>query len=93
MLYDTRSRWQDPLVWDMTKLMQQFIERLREIPEEEQDKYAATYLKELEDDQRWEELFARTSEEQWEKLIEEAREEVEEGETVPLDEFLNAQRS
>lgn len=52
----------------MTELMQHFIERLREIPEEEQDKYAATYLKELEDDQRWEELFARTTEEQWEKV-------------------------
>lgn len=77
----------------MTELMQQFIERLREIPEEQQDKYAATYLKELEDDQRWEELFACTTEEQWETLIEEAREEVEEGQTVPLDEFLNAQRS
>lgn len=73
--------------------MKKFIERLQEIPEEEQDKYAATYLKELEDDQRWEELFARTTEEQWEKLIKEASEEVEKGETVPLGEFLNTQRS
>lgn len=78
---------------DVTTLMKEFIERLKEIPEEEQDKYAATYLKELEDDRRWEALFARTTEEQWEKLVEEARTDVEEGETVPLDEFLNAQRS
>jgi len=77
----------------MTKLMKEFIERLQEIPEEEQDKYAATYLKELEDDQRWEELFARTTEEQWEKLVKEAQEDVEKEETVPLDEFLNTQRS
>lgn len=34
----------------MIELMQKFIQRLREIPEEEQDKYAATHLKELEDD-------------------------------------------
>lgn len=77
----------------MTKLMKQFIERLQEIPEEEQDKYAATYLKELEDDQRWEELFSRTTEEQWEKLVKEAEKDVEKEETVPLDEFLNTQRS
>jgi len=77
----------------MTKLMQQFIERLQEIPENKQDEYAAVYLKELEDDQRWEELFARTTEEQWEKLVKEAREEVEKGETLPLDKFLSTQRS
>jgi methylase of polypeptide subunit release factors len=77
----------------MTSLMKKFIERLQEIPEEEQDKYAATYLQELEDDQRWEELFARTTEEQWKKLVEKAREDVKEGESVPLDEFLNTQRS
>jgi len=41
----------------MTTLMRTLIERLRELPEEQQDKYAATYLKELEADQRWEELF------------------------------------
>jgi hypothetical protein len=73
--------------------MKKFIERLQDIPEEEQDKYAAVYLQELEDDQRWEELFARTTEEQWEKLVEMAREDAREGESVPLDEFLNAQRS
>jgi methylase of polypeptide subunit release factors len=77
----------------MTKLMKTLIERLREIPEEEQDKYAATYLKELEADQRWENLFDETTEEQWEALVEEVRTNVEEEETVPLDQFLDAQES
>ena len=72
----------------MTTLMKTLIERLREIPEEEQDKYAATFLEELEEDQRWEELFAHTTEEQWETLVEEVREDVEEKKTVPLDQFL-----
>lgn len=71
--------------------MEKFIEQLREIPEEEQDKYSAKYLKELEDDQRWEELFDRTTAEQREKLVEQAREDLREGKTVPLDEFLNVQ--
>lgn len=77
----------------MTTLMKTFIERLQELPEEEQDKYAATYLKELEEDQRWEELFDQTTEEQWEALIEETRKDEEEETTVPLDQFLDAQDS
>lgn len=73
--------------------MKKLIDRLQKLPEEEQDKYAATYLKELEDDQRWEELFARTTDEQWERIIEEAREKREAGASVPLDAFLNRERS
>lgn len=77
----------------MTTLMKTFIERLQELPEEEQDKYAATYLKELEEDQRWEELFDQTTEEQWRALVGEARKDGEEEKTVPLDQFLNEQES
>lgn len=73
--------------------MKTLIERLRELPEEEQDKYAAAYLKELEADQRWEKLFDETTDEQWEALVEEVRANVEEEETVPLDQFLNDQDS
>lgn len=69
--------------------MKTLIERLREIPEDEQDKYAAAYLKELDEDQRWEALFDQTTEEQWEALVEEARQDGEEEKTVPLDQFLN----
>jgi len=77
----------------MTTLMKTLIERLQELPEDEQDKYAATYLKELEEDQRWEELFDQTTEEQWGGLVEEARTDGEEEKTVPLDQFLNEQES
>jgi hypothetical protein len=77
----------------MTTLMKTLIERLQELPEDEQDKYAATYLKELEEDQRWEQLFDQTTEEQWKTLVEEARTDGEEETTVPLDQFLNDQGS
>jgi len=77
----------------MTTLMKTLIERLQELPEEEQDKYAATYLKELEEDQRWEELFDQTTEEQWKTLVEDARTEEKEETTVPLDQFLHDQGS
>lgn len=73
--------------------MQTFIERLQELPEEKQDKYAAMYLEELEADQRWETLFEQTTEEQWKGLVEEAQTETKNEETVPLDQFLDAQES
>ncbi len=37
----------------MTKLMEQAIERLRAIPESQQDQLAQFLLQELEDDDRW----------------------------------------
>jgi hypothetical protein len=44
--------------------MQQFIEKLRALPENEQDDVAAFFLNELEEDERW----ARTAEKHAEKL-------------------------
>ena len=73
----------------MTQLMETLIEKLSGLPEEKQDEYAATYLSLLEDDQRWDELFARTTDEQWKKMADEAQKEMERGESMPLDEFLN----
>lgn len=75
----------------MTELMKVLVRRLVDIPEEKQDEYAAVYLAELEDDQRWEELFDRTTDEQWEAMISEALEEAEKEELVPLNEVLNVE--
>ncbi|MCS4198600.1 hypothetical protein GGP93_000003 [Salinibacter ruber] len=36
----------------MTKLMERLIGRLKRLPETQQDRYAAAYLAELDDDQR-----------------------------------------
>ena len=77
----------------MTELMERLIDRLKSIPEEEQDPYAAAYLEELNDDQRWYKLFAETTDEQWEKMTSDARKEAEENESIPLEEFLNSTRS
>jgi len=70
----------------MTELMETLIGRLKELPEERQDKYAAVYLQELEDDRRWQELFDRTTEEQCKRMIAEARDE---SEDVSLRTFLD----
>jgi hypothetical protein len=77
----------------LTTLLKRLIERLRALPEEQQDKYAAMYLNELEADQRWETLFDETTDEQWQALVEEARRNVEDEESVPLDQVLTDQES
>jgi hypothetical protein len=43
----------------MTQLMEQAIERASRLGEEEQNAIAAIILREIESDERWDELFAR----------------------------------
>ena len=57
----------------MTKLLQQAFERVSELPDTEQDKFARFLLAELESERQWIELFARPkSEELLERLADEA---------------------
>ncbi len=44
----------------MTELLEQAIARLKNLPSDEQNAIAAMILEELEDDQRWDESFARS---------------------------------
>ncbi|MBA3480983.1 MAG: hypothetical protein H0T51_04115 [Pirellulales bacterium] len=68
----------------MTKSLQQLIEKASQLPPEQQESFAALMLYELESDQRWDELFAR-SPELLEKLAAEAIAEDDAGLTEPLD--------
>ncbi|MCS3637483.1 hypothetical protein [Salinibacter ruber] len=77
----------------MTKLMERLIGRLKRLPETQQDRYAAAYLAELDDDQRWEELFAQTTDEEWQKIASKARTEARKEESVSLEEFLGSNES
>lgn len=43
----------------MSRLMEQAIKRIRELPEADQDALATILLQEIEAEQRWDELFAR----------------------------------
>lgn len=69
----------------MTQLMETLIDQLHEIPEEEQDGVAARLLEDLKSERRWDELFASTTEEQWDKLEKEALDEFERGETKSME--------
>ena len=69
----------------MTKLLQQAFERVSELPDTEQDKFARFLLAELESERQWIELFARPeSEELLERLADEALAEHRAGRTRPL---------
>lgn len=45
----------------MTELLECAIARLQALPESEQDAIASLILEEIEDDQRWDESFSRSS--------------------------------
>jgi hypothetical protein len=68
----------------MTKLMEQAIERLRALPEDQQDSFAGFLLHELESEERWDKLFSTYSPE-IQRLADEAQAEYEAGLTEPLD--------
>ena len=43
----------------MSQLMEQALEKARQLPEHDQEAIAAIILQEIESEQRWDELFAR----------------------------------
>ena len=68
----------------MTKLLERVVERVKALPESEQDVIAALILEELEDEASWDQVFAR-SQDALARLAEEAMLEHREGKTQELD--------
>jgi hypothetical protein len=74
----------------MTKLLERAFAVASQLPEDAQDGLAQRFLDEINDQKRWNELFADArSPRLLEQLAREAMGEVERGETVDLDEFLD----
>ena len=46
----------------MTSLLEKALERVRQLPETEQDRVAAMILEDLEEENRWDETFSRSPE-------------------------------
>ena len=76
----------------MTKLLQQAIAQIQQLPPEQQDAIAARFLADLEDEQKWETRFAATTEEQWDQMAAMVRQEIAKGETMPLDQVFPTQK-
>ncbi|MDT0632791.1 hypothetical protein RQM47_12580 [Rubrivirga sp. S365] len=71
----------------MTALLQDAIDRLRRLPQRDQEFYARQLLKELDADERWDELFAHTSPAHWTSMVAEARQDAADNGTLSLDEL------
>ncbi|MBD2287664.1 MAG: hypothetical protein ACK47N_08730 [Microcystis sp.] len=76
----------------MTKLLQQAIAQIQQLPPEQQDAIAARFLADLEDEQKWETRFAATTEEQWDQMAAMVRQEIAKGETMPLEQVFPTQK-
>ena len=76
----------------MTKLLQEAIAKIQQLPPNQQDAIAARLLAELQDEQKWEIRFSATTDDQWDKMAAMVRQEIAQGETVPLDEVFPAQK-
>jgi hypothetical protein len=70
----------------MTHLMERAIERASQLSEDEQNAIAAIILREIESDERWDELFARpASVDLLSRMADEAMSEVQSGRVQKLD--------
>ena len=67
----------------MTKAMQELLERVSQLPEDEQERLALRFLEELDDDARWDELLARSTD-LLDRMADEALKEEDEGRTTEL---------
>lgn len=72
----------------MTKLLQQAIAAIQNLPPDVQDAIATRLLAEVADERIWAEQFRATTDEQWVRLAAKARRAIKTGATTPLDEVL-----
>jgi hypothetical protein len=76
----------------MTELLRQAIAQIEKLPADQQDAIASRFLAESQDEQKWEALFAATTDNQWDQMAAMVRQEIARGETVPLDEVFPSQQ-
>jgi hypothetical protein len=75
----------------MTMELKTVIEKLEQLPEEEQKLYASVLEELLAADKKWDELFAK-SPDLLARMAQEAIEEYERGETLPLEDLLDEEK-
>ncbi len=74
----------------MTSRLQRAIAEAEKLPAEDQDAIAARLLAEVEDERQWNVRFAATTEDQWDRMVAEVRDDIAAGRTVPLDDVIPA---
>lgn len=68
----------------MTELLRLALAEVEKLPADAQNAVASRILADLGDDQAWEARFEATSDDQWARLAEMARQEIAAGDTIPL---------
>jgi hypothetical protein len=76
----------------MTELLQRAIAEIQQLPAEEQDAIAARLPADLADERAWDAQFAAMTDDQWARMVEQVRQDITAGDTVPLDGILTAER-
>jgi hypothetical protein len=76
----------------MTELLQQAILQIQQLPPEQQDAIAARFIAELQDEQKWETRFVTTTDDQWDQMAAIVRQEIANGEIVPLEEVFPSKK-
>lgn len=61
----------------MTELLQRAIAEIQKLPADTQDAIAARILADLEDEQAWATQFAATTDQQWDRMVEQVRRDTE----------------
>ena len=74
----------------MIRLLSDAVGRLADLPEADQEFYARQLLRELDADERWNELFTLTTDAQWSAMVNEAREDADANGTMSLDDLRAA---
>jgi hypothetical protein len=77
----------------MTTLLQRAVAEIEKLPAQDQDAIAARLLAEVDDERQWDQRFASTTDDQWDRLVAEVRRDVAEGGTLPLDEVFPPDQS
>lgn len=72
----------------MTKLLKKAIEEAENLSEDKQDLIASVILEEIDADRRWDELFEKTTDAQWQTMVDQAKQETEEEGVISGGEFL-----
>ncbi len=75
----------------MTELLQQVIAEIAKLPADEQDAIAVRLLAELEDEQAWKAQFESTTDNQWDQIAKMVRQEIADGDIIPLAEVFPSQ--
>jgi hypothetical protein len=69
----------------MTTLLQRAVAEAEKLPIEDQDAIASRLLAEIEDERKWAARFTATTEDQWDRMVAEARRDIAANGSRPLD--------